>query len=530
MKKSIVVLFIVLFFASSTSAGLHSIVTQEDNTIYVDDDNISGPWDGTLEHPYNSVQDGIDNASAGDTVFVFNGRYIEQIEIYKSVNLVGESNEDTMIDGDEKGDVVCITVDSVNISGFTITNSGNHWTNACIRLNSNNSVIFENVVSNNNETAIELRGSSNNTILNNSIALNSHTGISLYDTSNDNEILGNNITHNGGNGIFLSDSKGTYIVDNKVDSNGDSGINAVARVNTYILRNRIANNGDYGIYVPPDDCVITDNQLINDGLFVRIDPWFYDGYGGNQVKNNTVNGKSLVYLHKESDKNVGDDAGQLIMIDCQNITISSKKITDSDIGIQLRYSGNCSIKNNSIQSCSRTSIYVDNSNNNTIQSNLICDSDVGINCICSNDNAFLKNDIRDNRDGLELLQSHRNEIKYNRFNGNNIGFFIESFMYEPNCIGNVMTYNNITHNRIGVSIDYGLSNSINYNNFHKNLIDLTFWAPKHNDFNYNYWGRSKLLPKVLFGTTGNAYFQIPWIAFDFHPAAEPYDIDVGEMR
>jgi len=503
-----------------------SIEQTNETVIYVDDDNTEGPWDGSIDHPFQFIQDGIDHASDGDTVFVFNGGYVEQIEIYKSVNLVGESNEDTIIDGNEKGDVVCITVDSVNISGFTIKNSGNHWTNAGIRLNSNNSVICENVVSNNNETAIELSGSSNNTILNNSIALNSASGISLYDTSNDNEILGNNIAHNGGNGIFLSDSKGTYIVDNNVDSNGDGGIEVTkifdARVNTYILRNRIANNGDYGISVPPDDCVITDNQLINDGLFVHV--WFYDGYGGNQVKNNTVNGKSLVYLHKESDKNVEDDAGQLIVIDCQNITISSKKITDSDIGIQLWGSGNCSIKNNFIQSCSRTSLYVGDSNNNTIQSNLICDSDVGIDCIHSNDNAFLKNDIRDNGDGLELLQSHRNEIKYNRFNGNNIGFFIESFMHEPNCIGNVMTYNNITNNRIGVSIDYGLSNSINYNNFHKNSIDLTFWAPKHNDFNYNYWGRSKLLPKVLFGTTGNAYFQIPWIAFDFHPAVEPFDI------
>ena len=30
-------------------------------TIYVDDDNTAGPWDGTLEHPYQHIQDGVNN-------------------------------------------------------------------------------------------------------------------------------------------------------------------------------------------------------------------------------------------------------------------------------------------------------------------------------------------------------------------------------------------------------------------------------------------------------------------------------------
>ncbi len=41
--------------------------------IYVDDDNTSGPWDGTVEHPYQYIQDGIDNAVAGDTILVLAG-------------------------------------------------------------------------------------------------------------------------------------------------------------------------------------------------------------------------------------------------------------------------------------------------------------------------------------------------------------------------------------------------------------------------------------------------------------------------
>ena len=42
-------------------------------TIYVDDDNTAGPWNGTLEYPYRYIQDAIDVSSKDDTIYVFNG-------------------------------------------------------------------------------------------------------------------------------------------------------------------------------------------------------------------------------------------------------------------------------------------------------------------------------------------------------------------------------------------------------------------------------------------------------------------------
>jgi parallel beta-helix repeat protein len=54
---------------------------------------------GSGEGNYTSIQDAVDNADNGDTVFVFNGIYYENVWIdEKTINLIGEDTETTIID------------------------------------------------------------------------------------------------------------------------------------------------------------------------------------------------------------------------------------------------------------------------------------------------------------------------------------------------------------------------------------------------------------------------------------------------
>jgi pectin methylesterase-like acyl-CoA thioesterase len=125
MRRKIYCVFICLTLV--LTAVSFSTAYNTNDTIYVDDDNTEGPWDGTQEHPYQYIQDGIDVASDGDTIFVYDGTYHEMIVIDKSITLQGEDKTSTSIDGCEgellKEDVVCIKANRVNMSGFTIKNS-----------------------------------------------------------------------------------------------------------------------------------------------------------------------------------------------------------------------------------------------------------------------------------------------------------------------------------------------------------------------------------------------------------------------
>ena len=122
MKKAIlaigiVILFICMSFNSISGIQIQNITiikSGRGNTLYV-----GGNGTGN----YSKIQDAIDNASDGDTVFVYDDSspyYEWDILINKPINLIGENSNTTTIDSDFKGGVIDIASDNVKISGFSI--------------------------------------------------------------------------------------------------------------------------------------------------------------------------------------------------------------------------------------------------------------------------------------------------------------------------------------------------------------------------------------------------------------------------
>ncbi len=86
----------------------------EGKTITVDDDG---------EGEYTTIQDAINNSAKGDTVRVWAGTYREEILVNKTITIIGNGSEETIVDCDGALVALNITADWVNLSQLTIQNA-----------------------------------------------------------------------------------------------------------------------------------------------------------------------------------------------------------------------------------------------------------------------------------------------------------------------------------------------------------------------------------------------------------------------
>jgi parallel beta-helix repeat protein len=205
LKKTISITLSVLFLVSGGTGSIHSqqpvVNTTGDTILYV-----GGMGPGN----YSTIQDALDAASDGDTVFVFEGIYHENLKIERSIQLIGEHKENTLVDGRGTGNVIEVKTDNVSITGFTIQNSGKSSRDAGIdvcKLDSYskgeilyNVSIFGNKICHNISAGIYFRYVHYSTIYNNNISGKSF-GI-IIDLSSNNKITGNLVQHGYYYGIY----------------------------------------------------------------------------------------------------------------------------------------------------------------------------------------------------------------------------------------------------------------------------------------------------------------------------------------
>lgn len=214
--------------------------------VYVDDDNTDGPWDGTKEYPYRTIQDAADHVYDGYTIYVKSGIYHEHVILNTTVNIDGEDKETTILDGDGTGDVLTITVPDVTISGLTVQNSGTQTYDAGIKtLSLNSNITIEDTIVQNNAIGVYLNyayESSWNIVRNNTI-LHNVKGIYAH-WANNNQITGNIITLNKEHGIEMQCCVGGTISENIISHNGECGIylRGASHKNSITNRNTIQNN------------------------------------------------------------------------------------------------------------------------------------------------------------------------------------------------------------------------------------------------------------------------------------------------
>jgi len=337
----------------STTASSRTLTA----TIYVDDDNTQGPWDGSLEHPYQKIQDGLDHSHDGDIVFVFSGIYHEHVTVKTIVSLIGENKETTIIDADNISHCIYLVAGTVRIQGFTLRNSGMHGEEGDAGVgirndyqSSHQNIIQDNIMTNNYQ-GVELWMSDGNRIANNTFFNNKWNSINIESISSSNQIINNTIL-GGGIGIFL----------------GDKGCSDV------LVQGNLIENHTYGIMCYETDWSVITRNVIRHSLYSGI--IFVIGCSKDTVSNNIImenNESGVVIEYGSSDTTTieynnfinntayavgsigsgtkvqynyitGSETG--IIMEGRYSTIHGNNLTGNNRGVAVAYAGPCIVTNN----------------------------------------------------------------------------------------------------------------------------------------------------------------------------------------
>lgn len=276
MKTTIVCIFICLLMiltsvvptSATTSLEIKSLPQKMGNILYVG---------GLGPNNYTKIQDAINDAADGDTVFVYDDAspYFEAIQINRSITLLGEEKLTTIIDVStmKNHSAVSISSDGVVVQGFTIQNSTyTDWTTtaAGIFIKANHVLIKDTIIKD-NPCGIQIGGrinftlySANHCHVEENEIYNNDAGISL-ENGNYSTISHNTITSNV-YGINLWTSHSNLITLNKIEKNSGGGIFLSETTNNSILLNTITENQEGMILVDSNKNTIQQNNIFDNEL------------------------------------------------------------------------------------------------------------------------------------------------------------------------------------------------------------------------------------------------------------------------
>lgn len=183
--------------------------------------------DPEAEEGYTTIQSAVDAAVAGDTIFVSQGNYTENLKIDKELRIWSDSRnpQDTIITpADPAESAVEITANRVTFSGFGVENSEKA---GILLTGATNCYVNNNRVQNSEYGILLQEGAESNDINGNIITLN-EVGVRL-EGSNSNTIQKNLIAYNYGSGISLEESSKNIIYNNyfkNAENVEDNAVNA----------------------------------------------------------------------------------------------------------------------------------------------------------------------------------------------------------------------------------------------------------------------------------------------------------------
>ncbi|WP_440947226.1 right-handed parallel beta-helix repeat-containing protein [Methanosarcina sp. T3] len=214
---------------------------------------------GSDEHKdFSSIQEAVDAARPGDTVYVYNGLYTENVYLDKEISvrsISGMPDRSIVTAKNPHDHVFHVNANNITISGFYINGASDPLKAGIYLENTHGILISNNRLSDNNlgiyldssttnmlnlnnisgnEVGIFLKTSKDNWVINNKVKMNSLDGI-LLETSDDNRVIGNILHYNIEYGFMLSNSSRNIIYNNFFQNTANVGYEGINSENTWNL-------------------------------------------------------------------------------------------------------------------------------------------------------------------------------------------------------------------------------------------------------------------------------------------------------
>ena len=282
---------------------------------------------------YQSIQDAVDAAEAGDTIRVHGGEYNENVILNKSLTMIGNGSEATILVGNGSG----VGIYFSGLSAVTIEDMG-----------------FKDY-----EHGIHLYESTDSTISHVSAMNCTGNGIYVQQMSNSNVIVGNTADSNF-IGIKVYNSHYNHIINNSVSENGLSGINVQGQEN-----------------------IITDNTANNNGRGIHLNLAPRNTVTNNIASYNTYHGLRFSYSRDniiQDNTAIGNSGGIRLSSDSSDNTLQGNMIQSNDRGFDLEDSDRNTITNSTING-NLIGIYLtaQSENNSAHYNNFFNNSQFGVN-------------------------------------------------------------------------------------------------------------------------------------------------------
>lgn len=436
MKKSVVVLCLAVLLSFSLYIRFNTSEVKALNNHTVRNINT-----GLI---YTSIQTAVDAPETvdGHTILVEEGTYYEHVEINKSLSLIGENKQTTIIDGNQTGRVVRITASCVYMSGFTIRNSGpalfgEGCGGICLGDKPSGNIIRDNTITN-GSGGIEIFRSRKNVIQDNVLSNNWKFGMDLYDSAEN--IIRHNIIADNGYGLsFDLGSTRNEVYDNVVLSNG-FGVYL-----NYAPQNTFRNNN------------LTDNDR---GLGLGLASGLED-FDQDIDTSNLINGKPVCYLVNQQDILIDPSAfpngvGYIGIVGSKNVTVRDLSVSGNSQGVLLACTKNSRLQNLTVSNCDY-GLHIEKSTRNAAVDCRLS-STYGVWLVESDENSVYNNTISDAGFGIEFYF----DVSGNTLSRNNVTSCTFGITSYP-CYNNSVTENVVSNCSSGISLR-GSSNTIVENN------------------------------------------------------------------